>query len=366
MPTNQLRQLRVVLVGGTGFIGPHVAAKLLQMGHRVVVYHRGEHEPALPYGIVHVHSPLAARPVTRFPEELTSLACDVVVAMHLVGEEDARSLADAFRGIARRVVALSSGDVYRAYGFLRGTEEGAPDPTPLTEESPLRSKLYPYRGNAAGPFDPETYEKILSEREIARHSDLPATILRLPVVYGPGDYMHRFFPTLKRIDDGRPAILLEERMAAWSWTHGYVENVAHAIALAVDREKSAGRIYNVGEPRTPSVADRVRKIAAATGWQGRMVALPAAKLPPYLVMPLRFEQNLEYDTTRLRRELGYEEPVSEEEALRRTIAWERANPPSQIDPAQFDYGAEDRALEKQGAEPDSVPSPPRGEGRVRG
>jgi hypothetical protein len=97
-----------------------------------------------------------------------------------------------------------------------------------------------------------------------------------------------------------------------------------------------------------------------------MVALPAAKLPPYLVMPLRFEQNLEYDTTRLRRELGYEEPVSEEEALRRTIAWERANPPSQIDPAQFDYGAEDRALEKQGAEPDSVPSPPRGEGRVRG
>ena len=318
------------------------------MGHRVIVYHRGEHEPALPYGIEHVHSPLAARPVTRFPLELTSLACDVVVAMHLVGEEDARSLADAFRGIARRVVALSSGDVYRAYGFLRGTEEGAPEPTPLTEESPLRSKLYPYRGGASGPFDPEKYEKILAEREIARHTELPATILRLPVVYGPGDSMHRFFSTLKRIDDGRPAILLEERLATWRWTHGYVENVAHAIALAVDREKSAGRIYNVGEPRTPNVAERVRQIAAATGWPGRVIPLPAAQLPPYLVMPLRFEQGLDYDTTRLRRELGYEEPVSEEEALRRTIAWERANPPAQIDPAQFDYAAEDRALHGRG------------------
>ena len=344
MPTNQLRQLRVILVGGTGFLGPHVAARLIRMGHRVVVYHRGEHEPALPFGIEHIHSPLAARPVTQFPKELTTLACDVVVAMHAIGAEDGRALADAFRGVARRVVALSSGDVYRAYGILRGTEEGAAEPTPLTEDAPLRSKLFPYRGGGGGPFDPNLYEKILMEREVARHAELPATILRLPVVYGPGDYMHRFFPTLKRIDDGRPAILLEERLANWRWTHGYVENVAHAIALAVDREKAAGRTYNVGERSTPTVAERMRQIAAATAWPGLIATLPAEKLPASLVMPLRFEQSLEYDTTRLRRELGDEEAVSHDEGLRRTIAWERANPPGAIDPAQFDYDAEDRAL----------------------
>ncbi len=344
MPTNQLRQLRVILVGGTGFLGPYVAAELLRMGHRVTVFHRGDHEPALPFGVEHVHSPLAARPVMRFPPELTSLACDVVVAMHAVGEKDARALADAFRGIARRVVALSSGDVYRAYGILRGTEERPPDPTPLTEDAPLRSKLYPYRGGRPGPYDPETYEKILVEREIARHADLPATVLRLPVVFGPGDDQHRFFATVKRMDDGRPALLLEERMAAWRWTHGYVENVARAIALAVDREKAAGRIYNVGEAATPTVAERVAEIGKACGWQGRVVALPAAKLPPGLALPLRFEQSIEYDTARMRRELGYAEPVSEEEGLLRAIAWERDHPPAAVDPAQFDYEAEDRAL----------------------
>ena len=62
-----------------------------------------------------------------------------------------------------------------------------------------------------GNVDADNDEKILAEREISRHSDLPATILRLPVVYGPGDYMHRFFPTLRRIDDKRPALLLECR-----------------------------------------------------------------------------------------------------------------------------------------------------------
>ncbi|HEX7251646.1 MAG TPA: NAD-dependent epimerase/dehydratase family protein, partial [Thermoanaerobaculia bacterium] len=321
MPTNTLRQLRVILVGGTGFIGPHVAERLSHLGHSVTVYHRGDHEPRLPFGVRHVHSPLAARPVVGFPEELTAHACDVVVAMHLVGERDARALADAFRGVARRVVALSSGDVYRAYGLVRGTETGLPDPSPLTEESALRTKLYPYRGGRPGPYDPEKYEKILAEREIARHAGLPATVLRLPVVYGPGDDQHRFFATLKRFDDRRRAFLLEERLAAWRWTHGYVENVAHAIVLAIGSEEAAGKIYNVGERSTPSVAERVGRIAVAAGWQGTIVTQEASKLPPYLVVPLHFEQEIVYDTSRIRRELGYEEPVSEAEALRRTIEW---------------------------------------------
>jgi len=348
MPNDTPRQLRIVLVGGTGFIGRHLVEQLTRLGHQVTVYHRGDHEPPLPSGVRHVHSPMAARPVVGFPDELTAPGCDVVVAMHLVGERDARALADAFRGVARRVVALSSGDVYRVYGVLRGTEEGPPDPTPLTEEAPLRTKLYPYRGGRAGPFDPETYEKILAEREVARHAELPATILRLPVIFGPGDDLHRFFPTIKRIDDGRRAFLLEERLAAWRWTHGYVENVAHAIVLAIDREEAAGRIYNVGERATPSVAERVGRIAVTARWRGAIVLQEASKLPPYLVLPLHFEQPIIYDTSRLRRELEYEEPVSETEALRRTIEWERANPPEHLDPTQFDYAAEDQALREAG------------------
>jgi uncharacterized protein YbjT (DUF2867 family) len=49
------------------------------------------------------------------------------------------------------------------------------------------------------------------------------------------------------MDDGRSAILLEKGMASWRWTHGYVEDVAAAVALAVMDERAAGRTYNVGE-----------------------------------------------------------------------------------------------------------------------
>jgi hypothetical protein len=46
---------------------------------------------------------------------------------------------------------------------------------------------------------------------------------------------------------------------------------------------------------------------------------------------------------RIRKELGYRELLSREEAIRRTIEWERANPPANPI-TQFDYGAEDEAL----------------------
>ncbi len=62
--------------------------------------------------------------------------------------------------------------------------------------------------------------------------DIEGTVLRLPFVYGPGDYQHRIFEYLKRMDDKRPAILLDQKRARWRWTWGYVKDVAAAIACA--------------------------------------------------------------------------------------------------------------------------------------
>ena len=102
---------------------------------------------------------------------------------------------------------------------------------------------------------------------IMTEAQLPGTVLRLPMVYGPGDYaQRRLLPYLKRMDDGRSAILLGKTMASWRWTKGYVENVAAAIALAVTNENAAGRIYNIGESKTRTEAAWVRAIGRAAGW----------------------------------------------------------------------------------------------------
>jgi hypothetical protein len=68
-------------------------------------------------------------------------------------------------------------------------------------------------------------------------------------------------------------------------------------------------------------------------------------------VPYRNEQDWEVGSARIRKELGYKEPVDFTTALERTIAWERANPPQQVDPKQFDYAAEDAALAEMAAKP---------------
>lgn len=172
----------------------------------------------------------------------------------------------------------------------------------------------------------------------------PGTVLRLPAVYGPGDRQRRLFSYLKRMDDRRPAILLSEGQARWRWSRGYVENVAAAIALAVVDERAAGRIYNVAEPEALPEAEWVQQIGQAAGWSGQVVTVPEDRLPLALRSDYRWEQDWFVDSARIRRELDYTEAIPLDDALRRTVEWERAHPPAEIDPAQFDYAAEDAVL----------------------
>jgi hypothetical protein len=59
---------------------------------------------------------------------------------------------------------------------------------------------------------------------------------------------------------------------------------------------------------------------------------------------LNFSQDWVVDTSRIRNDLGFTEKVPRAEGLRRTIAWERANSPSPLDPTVFDYATEDEVL----------------------
>jgi nucleoside-diphosphate-sugar epimerase len=336
--------MRVLIIGGTALIGPHVVRGLVSGGHEVTIFHRGEHEPELPGSVRHVHSASAAFPVLSFPPELISWKPDIVLHMVAMGEHDAEAVVDAFTGVARRLVVPSSGDVYGAYGVLIGSETEVAPSGLLGEDSPLRKKFYPYRKMAKGPHDwIYDYEKILVERVVMGNPGLPATILRLPAVYGPGDSNSRLFPHLKRMNDHRPAILLDEEQARWRWSHGYVQNVAAAITLAVTDDRASGRIYNVGEEPVPTTVERVRLLAKLVGWAGEIVTLPRASLPPHLRDAYHYLQDLAYDTSRICRELGYREVVSVDEGLRRIVAWLRAHPPA-FDAALYDYAAEDAAM----------------------
>ena len=110
------------------------------------------------------------------------------------------------------------------------------------------------------------------------------------------------------MDDGRPVLLLDERMARWRCPRGFVDDVAAAIALAVVNERAAGRVFNVAEPVAYSEAEWVRTIGEVVGWRGEVVTVPAGRIP----LPYDMEQSLDTDSERIRMELGFVEVVKPE------------------------------------------------------
>ncbi len=340
-------RMKFLIIGGTGFISRPLVRELQKRQHKVAVFHRGR-TPASFRGVEIILGD--RKNLEHYREDFQRFAPDTVIHMILSSGRHAEALMLTVRSIARRVVALSSMDVYRAFGLFHGTESGPLQPVPLTEQSEVRRNLHPYppavlnRVQSIFNWMDDDYDKIPVEQAVLGDQSLPGTVLRLPMVYGPGDPLHRFFPMLKRIVDRRTRILMFDEMAAWRSPRGYVENVAAAIALAACSDRAVGEIYNVAEEPAFSELEWARQIAAQARWDGEFTVLPRERTPKHLLVPGNFRQHGIASSNKIRQELGFQEPVSIADAIRRTIAWEKENPPAEVSQEQFDYPAEDRAV----------------------
>ncbi len=162
--------------------------------------------------------------------------------------------------------------------------------------SPLRAKSFPYRNEntPVGTFE-HYYDKIVMEGEAHSTPALPTVILRLPKVYGVED------------NANLASVYGAAKHPGWRWTHGYVENVAHAIALSATHKSAAGRVYNVGEATTPTVGERL-------AW------LPRRPASVTDLVGYDFDHDIAMDTSRIRAELGFTEIHDEKLAMQRTVA----------------------------------------------
>ena len=322
--------MRVMVLGGTRFIGAAVVEELVDHGHELLVVHRGEHEPPDLPEADHLHAdrrdlPHLRGPVDEFdPEAVVDVsawsAADAETALAAIGDDV-------------RLLAVSSMDVYRAFGaVLAGTET---DALPVDETSPVRADRYPYRDRSHPSADADTYEKLDVE---AAYLARAATVCRLPVVYGERDHQRREEPLLRRVRAGRGRI--PAGSGGWLWTRGYVRDIAAGIRLAFESDACVAEVLNLGEARTWSMGLWARHVLEAAGSDAQLVRVPDVLLPDDLNALGTISQHLLVDSSKARDLLGWTE-TDPHEALHRSVAWHLANPPRGAD---ADFSADDRAL----------------------
>jgi UDP-glucose 4-epimerase len=302
----------VLVTGGAGFIGSHLADAFVDAGERVVVLDdlssgRRENVPrSADLEVLDVRSAAAAQLVERLrPQLLVHQAAQMDVRRSVadpvfdaqVNVAGTLNLLEACRASGtRRVLFASTG------GAIYGEQEVHPAP----EEHPLR------------PRSPYGVAKLAVERYLDFYHQeygLEAVCLRYANVYGERQNPHG--------EAGVVAIFLDRLLAGEAVTingdglqtrdYLHVSDVVRANLAAADLPAGAGfRVYNVGTGRETTVVDLYRLLAAAV----------ASELPPGHGPAKGGEQRRSsVDARRLHRDLDVPSPLPLEEGLRRVAKW---------------------------------------------
>ena len=318
--------MKVVVLGGTRFIGRAAVEELAAAGDELLLVHRGQLEPDGMPKAEHLHCDRSELGLHR--GELSAFAPDAVIDCRALTRADARGALDAMPDV-RRWVVISSVDVYRAFGALNNDRET--DPVPIDEESAVRPERYPYRGKMPGM---DEYDKLDVEDVYLPRG---ATALRLPMVYGERDYQLREEFILRRVRAGRTRIPFGS--GGWLACRAYVGDVGRAVRLAVETPDATG-VFNVCEDRTYSMRMWARMILDAAGSDAELVKVPDAALPEDLDLTGNVLQHIAASSGKARAAFGWttSDPF---ETLRTTVRWHIEHPPANAD---ADFSADDRAL----------------------
>jgi UDP-glucose 4-epimerase len=293
--------VRVLVTGGTGFIGRHVVADLLAHGHAVTTLARSAAPPDWP--CAHLRMDVldaAAQVAARDAEGIVHLAAvpDVGISLQqpyaasLINAAGTLNVLEGARAGGARVVLFSSQRVYAASA------------RPLAEDAPLADD------------NPYAVSKRVAEQWLAMYHSLygvPTVALRGFSIYGPGQFVQAG-------SGGVVSILTQRALAGLPLEIDSpairdlteVRDAALAVRLALSVPAAVGGVYNVGTGVTTSLFALAERVVATSGSRSAIRPPPAGQPTGYVA-----------DLTRARADLGYQPAISLDEGLPRYVAWLR-------------------------------------------
>ncbi len=321
--------MKVLVIGGTLFIGKRLVTELLKAGHEVTILHR---RPSHPFGR-RVQALVGDR---NDPEAMRAL---VAPGRYEVIFDN---VYDWERGTTARQVeaaAQAAGDRLARYIFMSSVAAYA-------------DGLNHHEGDALAPDDhPDTYvrNKAQTERLLFRlhqRKGLPVVTFRPPFVYGPESPFYREAFFWDRMLDKRPIVIPGDGRRLMQFV--YVKDLVAACLKAMTVRAAVGEAFNIGNPKPLAQVEVVEALAKAAGKKPELVRVPRDRIAAAGGNPMGEPAyfGVYYDLApitevigKARRILGIE-PTDFLQGLKETYRWYLRHRHSR--PA--DYSFEDRLL----------------------
>jgi 2'-hydroxyisoflavone reductase len=237
--TTGRRPLRLLVLGGTGFIGPYQVRYAVERGHHVTVFNRGRRQAELPEGVEHLQGDRN--------DDLTALErgeWDVVIDNPTTLPVWVRDAASLLRDRANHYIFVSTISVFADNSVPGKDEAGAL--APYTGTDPMAETMETLLANVGQLYGPL---KALSEREAEKWFPGRTTVIRPGLIVGPGDPSDRFTYWPVRVSRGGevlapgtpqdPVQLIDARDLA-EWTIRMAEQNATGIYNATGPAHSMG------------------------------------------------------------------------------------------------------------------------------
>jgi 2'-hydroxyisoflavone reductase len=251
-PVERAQQpLNLLILGGTGFTGPHQIEYAVARGHRVTVFNRGRRDVALPESVIQLQG-------DRNTGDLASLRgkeWDVVIDNPTTLPFWVRDAGDVLKDAAGHYIFISTISVYGDTS-VAGMDENTVL-AQYTGEDPMKETQETMRGNGGlyGPL------KALSEAEAEKWFPGRTTVIRPGLIVGPRDNTDRFTYWPVRIDRGGEVLAPGDGNDPVQFIDG--RDLAQWTIRMAEQKKPG--IYNATGPEHPlSIAEMLYGIRAVT------------------------------------------------------------------------------------------------------
>jgi len=313
---------KVLVTGANGFIGRHVCRFLVEQGWTVYGAVRRSAVPSLPQGTEPV---IISNPNEKADWEAALRSVGSVVHLigraHVLREKASDPLAEFHKvnvEITQRLLEACADQGTRKFIFLSSIAVLAQDTNaqPYTERSPCHPNT-PY-----GITKLEAEGKILTA---AKETGIEATILRAPMVYGPGAKGNAL-RLLRIVDSGIPIPFARVPNAR---SVLYVGNLTSAIGKCLETPLASGEIFNVADTEVVSTRELAEMISPLIGRPIRSLSIPPSwiRLLGQLLGRSkdadRMLNSVAVSTSKISSILHWTPPYTVEEGLAETVDWYR-------------------------------------------